>query len=425
MAVFNVSFANTKTKALGKDYGYLVDQLDIMESQLQSDGKLSPGDYDLLSKRAQQIYAYPGLTPAQRSNIEVKIASYGSKKSRDVIHDQNDIARLNRELEDDARKSSMLLGNNPTAYLQAQVALQDARVSRLADAIDNLDGSGDDSSAAINEYNTALQDYQDALEALDVAQKHQLGGAPKSGFAAYITTNNSGEITDVKIKREGTQSGYLETNGLYGGMKIYGKLNRKENGQNLFVLGNDTYRGNDFISLGSDGSMRSAPLLSSRTTQGKNFGAVQFAKSYVDMDAATTKTQSAIRAGGWVEGSDGFLYQKGTDGKYTKYVNVSKDQLNVRDSDIIKVPRSMEQSIVPMVTKTIDSAPAPKLPQPTTADMSMGPAAAPAEQKPRLPGLGGGPVQPTPTAGSRIKDIAAGAMKSAGSYLGKLFGGGQ
>jgi hypothetical protein len=47
MANFDFSGIGVKAKT-SADYGFLVDKLDIKRNQLESDGKLSPGDYDLL-----------------------------------------------------------------------------------------------------------------------------------------------------------------------------------------------------------------------------------------------------------------------------------------------------------------------------------------------------------------------------------------
>src|SRR5436309_649399 len=101
------------TKKAGTDFGFLVDQLDIKRNQLESDGKLSPGDYDLLTKQAQTIYAHPGLSPAQRSNVLVKISQYTQEKKVTAQKDSNDIKRLNNNLQDDHLKNAMLFGNNP------------------------------------------------------------------------------------------------------------------------------------------------------------------------------------------------------------------------------------------------------------------------------------------------------------------------
>ncbi len=435
MAVFNVGFANKKLQSAGQDYGILIDQLDILESTLSADGKLSPGDYTLLTQKAQQLYGHPGLTPANRSNIETKIASYKSSGSKSTLKDAQDISQLNNEVQDDGRKASMLFGNNPAQFLETQSAIQSAKVRQLADAINSLDQSGSDSSAHVNEYNDALTTYQDTLQALEYVQTHQVGAEPTSDYSAYITTNNDGEIVGVKIGREGSQSGFLETNGLYGGLKIYGKLNHKENGKNVFMLGNQRYSGTDVVIPGPDGSMKTSTLVNESMQKGKPGMFTSAVAGYTEgivVDPSTgqsnVRTQSAIRNGGYAQGSKGFIYKKNDDGSYTKYVNATPEKLQISDNQIIKLPNSMEQSILGSVTSTIDSAmPAPTLPvPPTMTPTTRAPATSTTatSSMSRAP-AGSPPPQPTSSSPQSSQGLAQRVMRGAKSFLGGLFGTGQ
>ena len=426
MTVFNVSFANKKTQSSGQDYGILVDQLDILESTLAADGKLSPGDYTLLTQKAQQLYGHPGLSSAQRSNIEVKIASYKSSGSKSTLKDAQDISQLNNEIQDDERKASMLRGNNPVKFLEAQSAIQSAKVRQLADSINSLDQSGSDSSAHVNEYNDALTTYQDTLQALEYVQGHAAGAAPTSDYSAFITTNNDGEIVGVKIGREGSQAGYLETNGLYGGLKIYGKLNRKENGKNVFVLGNQRYSGTDVVIPGPDGTMKTSTLVNESMQKGKPGMFTTAVAGYSDMDPTSVRTQSAIRNGGYAEGSKGFIYKKNEDGTYTKYVSADKEKLGISDNQIIKLPKSMEQSILGSVTETVPtSVPAPALPvSPTMTPTTSAPATPTTTPMSRAP-AGSPPPQPTSRSPQSSQGLASRVIGGAKSFLAGLFGGGQ
>lgn len=429
MSVFNVSFANKKTQSSGQDYGILVDQLDILESTLSADGKLSPGDYQLLTQKAQQLYGHPGLSPAQRSNIEVKISSYKSAGSKSTLKDAQDITQLNNEVKDDQRKASIMAGNNPTVFLKSQAAIQSARVRQLADAVNSLDASGSDSSAHMNEYNDALSTYQDTLKALDYVEKHTAGSAPSSDYAAYITTNSDGEIVGVNVAREGSQSGYLETNGLYGGLKIYGKLNHKENGKNVFMLGNQRYSGTDVVVPGPDGTMKTSTLVNESMQKGKAGIFTTAVAGYSDMDPASVRTQSTIRSGGYAQGSKGFIYKKNDDGSYTKYVNATPEKLQISDNQIIKLPNSMEQSILGNVTSTIDSSmPAPTLPVPPTMTPTTASTSAPVSST--SPGMsrmpaGSPPPQPTDRSPQSSQGLAQRVMGGAKSFLAGLFGTGQ
>lgn len=433
MAVFNVSFANSKTKSVSQDYGVLVDQLDIMENQLAADGKLSPGDYKMLIGKAQQLYGHPGLSTAQRSNIKVKISSYKSASTKTSLKDSQDITQLNNEAEDDARKASMLFGNNPAKFLQTQAAIQQAKVSQLADAINTLDASGQDSSAHTLEYNDAVSALQDTLDAMKVVEGHAPGAAPSSDYVAYLTTNNDGEITGVKVGREGSQSGYLETNGLYGGLKIYGKLNRKENGKNVFLLGNQKYSASDVVIPSADGSLKTSTLINESGQKGKPGVFTTAVAGYTDMDTANTRTQATIRTGGYAEGSNGFIYKKNEDGSYTKFVNATPDNLKITANDIIKLPKSIEQSVTGNVTQTIDASmqqptSTPTLPMPQMVPQGTIPFSArqtissmPAGPMDRLPAGSPAPA-PTSSSPNTSGNVFQRTMQSAGGFLGRVFG---
>lgn len=446
MATFDVSFLNPNLRksSSAQDYGFLVDQLDIKQSTLESDGKLSPGDYDLLIEEAQKVYAHPGLTEAQRSNIDVKIARYTRDKEVNTTKDQNDIARLNREVQEDGSKIGLRFSNDPQKFLEATAALQNAKIDQLAAAIDQLEMAGDDSSAHIIELNETLQAYNNTLSALDDVENYA-GGAPASNYAAYVVTNSEGEVVDLKVDRVGAQGGYLETNGVYGGLPLYGKVNRKEYGKNVFVLGNQTFSANDVVVPGPDGTLKPSVLIS--TAQQKNAqGGFSIAESgYAPVDLAGVRPQSAVRTGGWIEGEKGFLYQKQADGSYIKYFNADKEQLGITDHDIIRVPRSMEQSILGSVAQTVDGSDPINLPQPTTLQpQSLAPNTGPATDTP------GAPQQPqqkgiiqrafdqaVPAAVSAVNPalapvvraannapgIAGQALDAAKGFFGKVFGG--
>ncbi len=427
MPAFDVSFLNKKfRKSSSNDYGFLADQLDIKRSQLESDGKLSPGDYDVLINAAQKIYSHPGLSAAQRSNIDVKIENYKSAKSSSTINRQNDIAELNRSLKSDAAEVTMRFGNDPKKFLNTQAALQVAKIDRLSDSINRLNSAGDDSTAHMNELNSALQDYQDTLQALNDVETYTPGSAPKSNYAAYVTTNAKGQITDLKVSKVGTVTGYSETNGVYSGLPIYGKMNRKENGRNVFVLGNTQFSAPDIVVPGADGSLKTATLVSQDKTKGQG-GPLTIAETgYSDVDPKSLQTQSAIPDGGWFEGDKGFLYNKNSDGTYTKYVNYSKEKLGLQDNQVVRMPNSFEANILPSVAKTEDGLMQPNLPLPSS--MPATPTTpAPAQPTPATPiesPLSAGRPR-TPSAIERSPSTAGGyaqqALGSAKSFLGRLF----
>lgn len=421
-------FSGIRAKS-APDYGFLVDQLDIKRNQLESDGKLSPGDYDLLTKQAQQIFANPSLTPAQRSNVLVKISQYKSEKQTSSQKDLNDISRLNNSTQDDMRKNVMLFGNNPRVLLQANADALRMKIDRLSQSIDQLNYSGADASNHINEYNDTLGQYNDVLQAMDDVKNFKTGGKPTSNYVAYVTTNSKGEVTDVNVGKTGSKTGYAETNGLYGGLQIYGKVNRKEFGKNIFVIGNDTFSGSDLTIQDptTPGAFRSAPLLSQGIAQGKNFGVIP--DQFKSVDLTQTRTQTAIPAGGFAQGANGFLYERLPNGQYKKYVNTTPEKLGVSPNNIIKIPGTMEQYITPSVTETIDGS---KPFNPVSSAPFIGPQLPPAASSTQpsaqsAPTTQGGGTSRTPGPTTRSPQDAQGLgskiMSGAKSFLGSIFGG--
>lgn len=367
MANFDVSFLNAKNrKSASRDYGFLVDQLQIKEDQLASDGKLSPGDYDLLSSSAQELYAHPGLTPEQRSNVQVKIAGYKRSKNTTNLSDKNDISRINREVEDDNAKNTAAYANNPQKFLETQAAVYSAKIEQLSTSIDQIETSGGDATNHRNELNSTLQDYHDTVQALTDVKGYDKSGKSKSGFAAYVVTNSSGEVTGMKVGRTGGQAGYMPTNGLYGGLVVYGKANKIENGLPVFEFGNQRFVQTDNLVTGPDGVTSQKVLVAG----GGGRGGISVNKGSIDVDPTGVRSQSSIRSGGWAEGEKGFLYQRGADGKYKKYVNADKTKLGIKDGDIVRIPRSFEQGIVKDVSETVDASTPISMPIP--ADVAPG-----------------------------------------------------
>jgi hypothetical protein len=435
MANFDVSFLNPKLRGSsgGQDYGFLVDQLDIKRNQLESDGKLSPGDYDLLVAEAQKIYAHPGLTPSQRSNIEVKISSYKSDSSRTLGKDANDISKINREIKDDMSKIGLRFSNQPSKFLEAQAAAYNAKIDSISDSINRLEAAGDDATSHYNELTSTLDDYNNTLQALDDVTNYGGSGAPTSNYAAYVVTNSKGEVVDLKVDRIGAQAGYVETNGVYGGLPLYGKVNRKEYGKNVFTLGSQTFSANDTVIPGPDGTLKPSTLISSAQQKNAKGGFSIAQSGYDNIDLNSVRPQSAIRAGGWIEGEKGFLYQRQDDGSYKKYINSDKEKLGITDNDIIRGPRSYESGIISNVTETIDGSLPTQAPLPDPS--MMGPmqsmvtpqmtTSTPATMMPQSQPAGraktgGAPTERSPQTSQGIVGKALGAAKG---FFSNLFGG--
>ena len=416
MPVFNVSFLRPgAAKGGGSGYGVLVDQLAILENELAKDGNLAPGDYDILTKKAREIRLTGSLTNDQRSNLDVKISAYEKSKSTSKLGDNNDVGRLNREVEDDRRKLTMAFANDPSRFLQGNADLLEAKASRLAETINQLDEAGADSSAQKNEYVSTLQDLQDSLDAIDKSSTYAPGsGKPAGDFIAFIDTNSRGEITKVEVGRIGSKSGYAETDALYGGMQIYGRPNAQSKGEKIFRLGNVQYKGSDlqFQDPDSPGSFRNAPL----TANGKGVIKVE---SYQDVDPTTLRAQQTIRPGGFARGKDGTLYESLATGGYRKYVNTLPDQLGRGDQDVLDVPQSMEAGINSGATETVYGADLPQMSvanpaqlnelSPSAPTPSAAPAPAPASTpvSARTPS----PTERAPKSAPGIASRAIGAAK--------------
>lgn len=429
MPVFDVSFLNPKAnRSGGSGYNVLTDQLSILEKSLEFDGKLSPGDYDNLIGNARKLMGSPGLTSDQRSNIAVKIAGYQKSKSTDGIKDTEDIDRLNRDVQDSMRQNVQLLAGQPQTLLQANADALHAKVTRLVDSINRADGSGDDSTKALMEYNSTVSDLKDTLQALQDSQSYKAGaGKPGSDFVAYVTTNNKGEIADVQFGRVG-KTGFVQTNGLYGGMQVYGKVNAKENGKNVFMMGGQRFSAPDSTLPGPDGTFTTKPLVAESSQKGGANFKYTTGTPYVDLAPDTLKAQNTIDAGGWAQGSGGALYQRQQDGSYKKYVNVKDNQfetLGITGNNILKVPKVLEQGISSGVRETIDAAGGLSLPPsitPAPGATTASPTPTPALSPQATPS--GTPRTPAPTDRSpqSTQGYAARAINSAKSFLGGIFG---
>lgn len=443
MPVFN--FGGTIKNTAAQDYGFLVDQLDIKKNQLASDGKLSPGDYNLLISDAQKLFAHPALTPAQRSNVLVKISQYQQEQRNSTQKDLNDLTKLSNEVKDTYATNVMTASNNPVAFLSAKRDTLAAKLLQLKDSIDQLDSSGADSSAHLNEYLGTLTDYNDTIQALDDVNKYSTTptGKPNTGFAAYITTNTRGQITDLKIDRVGSNSGYSEVKALYGGLPVYANTKGlpRQNGDIIFRLGDQTYSGADVVipDPNNPGSFKGPTLFSGSQKKplGPGFTSTNQAIPYENVDLTKVIPQSYVSDGGWAQGSSGNFYQKNSDGTYTKYIGTTKDKLRINDSQIINIPRSIEQGILGSTTKTIPSDNF-TIPQPTSSVPLAPQISSPAALSPLIPSSTPTPTQPgqnqegtsrTPSPVTRSPIGATGIAEQALSFgkgiLNSLFNRGQ
>lgn len=399
MGVINFTAGTKKTG--GQDFSYLIDRLEIKKNQLEADGKLTAGDYQILEEMAQEIYAHPGLSEANRSNLDVKMSNYQSEAEKIKLKDAGDIPRINREGDDDHATLTMLAGNNPAIFLEGKAESLRNKASTLADSIDQAQVSGADYTNHLSEYKKTIQQLEDIQQAQSDAAAYVPGQAnPNSDFVAYVTTNSRGEIQDMNIERTGSKTGYLETNAVMSGFQVYGKVNKKENNSNVFRLGNETFTAPDLLTPGPDGSMRAPLLVASSQQQGG--AAFQTAQNgqFVEVDPNTVRTNDTFEEGDWLKGQSGFLYQKQADGSYKKNVNVTEEQVGA--TNVMRIPKVMEDGLASSVTETID--PTMIAPEQEQAPIdTMGPVA---------------PTAPTsaayPTSGPQSKEVAAGTSRTSG-----------
>lgn len=387
MGAFNFSaFAGASGGGGGSQYGVLSDQLTIKENQLAGDGKLSPGDYDLLIGMAQSAANSPGLSSSQRSNMLVKISGYKKGKNTNDIADAQDIGKLSRTFQNDMKKVSLLAGNSPQTFLQGKVAALESKMFTLQDAIQQQDAAGNDSSAAMAELLATNESWQDTQKAIQVSQAPAAqGGAPQGDFVAYIETGPDGKIRNIDIARAGSKTGYLQTNGILGGFPIAGKVNSQTSGgsgKNSFRLGDTTFSAPDVLRPSADGTMKPSTLIAESQQQALGtHGMTKATAGYFNVDPASVKTQGTAQPGDWVQ-SGGIFYKHNTDGTYEKYVGGDKQKLGIDDGQLLSnLPDEVIATINKRVTKTVDAsqftapAPAPSSFDPNTS--SSTPAAAP------------------------------------------------
>ena len=305
-------------------------------------------------KRAQDIASHPGLTNDQRSNVLVKISGYQKNKSNSALDASDDIARLNREVTDDTRNNTMRNANNPGSFLNARAASLKLKAERLGETIDQRTLSGGDATAHDNELAATLQDLTDTLDAIDAVESYSAApsGKPVGNFVAYVETNARGEITAVEVGRPTSKSGYAETNALMQGLQVYGRVNRKEGGQNVFRLGNVDYKGSDLQIQDPTNPLafRNAPLMAGDVKPGQ-FMAIE---SYQDVTPDQVTPQRVLRPGDYARGKEGTIYFSNPAGGYRKYKNVLPDQLGINPQAILDIPSNLEAGINAQSNETVD-----------------------------------------------------------------------
>lgn len=361
MPTFNVSFLNPNLKKSGgSGAGILADQLAILENSLGKDGFLSPGDYDILIKKAREIQMGNSLTKDQRSSYDVKISEYEKAKEVGDLQKASDIERMNKAIKSEAAEDVMVVGNNPQLFLKGRISSIQSKLNDLSEVITQKTAAGDDTTDYYNEYNSTLQEYRTKMEASqamgDFANDQT---KPIQGYVAYVTTNKNGEIVDVDYGKYGEKSGYAETNGMIDGFQVYGKINYKEDGKNYFKLADKTFTAADMLIQDSanPGSFKPNKLMADVQDPTGRGIATRASAGYVNIPGATIQIQSYLPNNSWAKGVNGTIYNRDSSGNYKKYINATEDKLSI-DGPILNIPESFEKSLMRNVTETVDvSAP--------------------------------------------------------------------
>ncbi len=357
MPVYNLS-ALRPGNGGGSGSGILLDQLQIAENMLAKDGFLSEGDYDSLINMAKTLQLSPGLTPDQRSSYNVKVSEYTKNKAQVTQKNISSIDRMNNAVKSEGREDVLVSGNNPSEFLKGRAASLTAKISDLTETIDQYDQSGQDSSQYAMELNQTLRDYQDVINTLGASKNYNPSDPqPIPGFAAYVTTNSRGEIVDVNYAPYGTQNGYTETSGMINGFQVFGKINQKVNGRNVFILGDQKFSAVDSMipDPANPGSFKASRLVNESQQSGSPY--VKFGKGgFTNIEPQGIQIQSYIPRGSWAQGVDGTYYLRGEDGNYKKYLNFVPP---VPPDQVLQIPKSLEQKILQYSKETIDGASSP------------------------------------------------------------------
>jgi len=329
------------------------DQLSILENELSKDGYLSPGDYDFLIANARKIQTSGVLKPSQISDYDVKISKYEKGKAMIEVDNASDLDKLQADMKSESVNNVMYNGNSPMDFVAMKKASIKDKLDILLGQMQKREMAGQDYSAYLNEYQELIQGYNQALSSEAAATSFD-GTNPVVGMAAYVETNSQGDIVDIDYAPNDGRSGYSETDAVVGGFSVFGKT-MKQDGKNLFRLGNKTFTSVDKLEQdpSNPGSFFLKPSkLTSRVSN--NMLGSTGETGYDVIDPGALQVQTYIPRGGYGRSIDGTLYQRKDDGSFAKYINLmSTEKFDV--GSIINIPREFEQNyIIPTCKETVD-----------------------------------------------------------------------
>lgn len=424
-------------KGSNETYNALVDQITIEENNLKGDdpnGDLSQGAYDHLITLAEKIYTNSALDNSQRSNVAVKLSSLKSRKNASQKKRSQDTAVIDTQLQNFDRESILQHGNNPQQLLFKKKLGVERKLEMLTNIIEDKRKRGVDSPA--NE----LLDFQKTLDRYNelddisksMAQYKPGSNAFVSDYVAYIKTSSKGEITDVEFGRVGDKTGFEETNGVYGGLQVYGRPNGKKDGNKIFKFGKITFEAPDNPIALPGGGFKNNVLVSKdqqqvyagdySTVMGKplkEFPTDLDPKSPTYGQISTVRPQGVVDYGGWAKGKS--LYQRQKDGTYWQYQDFApKDIPDLSEDQVLDVPQDYEKTFD--VSKIIPKTDFNFIPPPTSTPSLT--SSTPASSSVAQPSASGSPRTPEPInrAPKSTQGLASRVLSGAKSYLGSLFG---
>lgn len=362
MATFSsAQFRTPKGKVgeLSSDYNLILEQ---METVLAKDGVLSAADYATLAEQARN---FANLVPTRsaRNNFLIKAESYkrqGDARSLSV----SDVSQLRKDFEDDRRKLSLTMGDNPKGYvenisksLQAKLEAIQERLF-LSEGGDNVDYS--------NEYNATIAE----LDRWNSAIKAAAGGKRDALQAIAVTDPDTGDIIQIEYVPvgAGTIKGAKATDSTIDGIPLYLVPNRISHGMvKANFLGQEFSAPDIFDQLVIDPETKLPITPPPLTSNSKN-------KNYRvdDLKGRVVNSFNRIKYGIGMDGKT--YYERNDDGTYKRYDNVENPaQLGINPQQAIKLPTDWESRLAPRVVDIIKANELPRPQELNVAPIPRGP----------------------------------------------------
>ena len=144
---------------------------------------------------------------------------------------------------------------------------------------------------------------------------------------------------------------------MINGLSVYGKVNDKRDGKNLFFLGGSIFSAADRLEADPENPGQFKPT--KLVADVKQMGPFKIGEAgYVNMDTKSLRVQSYLPRDSWAKGMSGSIYKRRQDGGYTKYINLQSraDYGDIPNpEDMMKIHPNVENSIMRSgVDETVD-----------------------------------------------------------------------